>query len=125
MFFPLVSLLVRAMISFGCLTLLRKPRIVVAVLSALHLMLSHFWLTTILNSVILLRPMAIRSTYHQQTLLDHAVSRQILKSIDTHDILHLYSHKDCALCREVKQRRHYTRPVPVEKQNRVNWNLGF
>ena len=62
----------------------------------------------------------IELTDHQQTLLDHAVSRQILKSIDTHDILHLYSHKDCALCREVKQRRHYTHPVPIEKQNRVN-----
>ena len=30
----------------------------------------------------------IELTDHQQTLLDHAVSRQILKSIDTHDILH-------------------------------------
>ena len=30
-------------------------------------------------------------TDHQQTLLDHAVSRQILKNIDTHDILHMYS----------------------------------
>ena len=61
----------------------------------------------------------IELTDHQQTLLDHAVSRQLLKSIDTHDILHLYSHKDCALCREVKQRRNYSRPIPIERQNRV------
>ena len=33
--------------------------------------------------------------------------------------MHLYSHKNCALCREVKQRRTYSKPVPIEKQNRV------
>ena len=36
-----------------------------------------------------------------------------------HDISHLYSHRNCALCREVKQRRNYSKPVPIEKQNRV------
>ena len=28
-----------------------------------------------------------------------------------HDILHFHSHKDCAICREVKQRRYYLKPV--------------
>ena len=49
----------------------------------------------------------------QQQALEAALDYQ---SSDTdlatpHDVLHFHSHKDCSLCREVKQRRNYSRPV--------------
>ena len=37
-----------------------------------------------------------------------------------HDILHFHSHKDCTICREVKQRRNYSRPVPEQFRHTAN-----
>ena len=67
----------------------------------------------------IMKKSTIELTDHQQELLDHAVSRRLMKNEDDHDILHLYSHKNCTLCREVKQRRNYSKPVPIEKPNLV------
>ena len=58
-------------------------------------------------------------TDHQQSLLDHAISAQLLRDNHSHDILHLYSHRNCDICREVKQRRNYSKPIPIERQNLV------
>ena len=52
-------------------------------------------------------------------MFDHAVPSQLLKHNHSHDILHLYSHRNCDLCREVKQRRNYSKPIPIERQNRA------
>ena len=61
----------------------------------------------------------VELTDHQQSLLDHADSSQLMKENHSHDILHLYSHRNRDICREVKQRRNYSKPVPVERQNVV------
>ena len=67
----------------------------------------------------IMKKSTIELTDHQHNLLDQAINRQLMKDENDHDILHLYSHKNCALCREVKQRRTYSKPVPIEKQDRV------
>ncbi len=61
----------------------------------------------------------VELTENQQNLLDHAMDAQLMKNTHSHDILHLYSHRGCDICREVKQRRNYSKPIPIERQNLV------
>ena len=55
----------------------------------------------------------VELTDDRQAALDHAMTRQLVdqNTLVEHDVLHFMSHRDCALCREVKQRRNYSKPI--------------
>ena len=60
----------------------------------------------------------VELTDSQQAVLDHAMTRQLVDStLVEYDVLHFMSHRDCALCREVKQRRNYSRPIAEENKH--------
>ena len=62
---------------------------------------------------------SIELSDRQQVALDKAVDSLDSLSVEpvNHDLLHFPSHRDCALCREVKQRRNYSHPVMEENKH--------
>ena len=52
----------------------------------------------------------------QQLALDNAVDSLAVDPVN-HDLLHFHSHRDCSLCREVKQRRNYSHPIMEENKH--------
>ena len=58
-------------------------------------------------------------TDDRQAALDHAITRQLVdrKTMVEHDVSHFMSHRDCALCREVEQRRNYSKPIAEEREH--------
>ena len=53
----------------------------------------------------------------QQTALDNAVENLAVAENFSHDLLHFHSHRDCSLCRQVKQRRNYSHPILEENKH--------
>ena len=68
------------------------------------------------------RKSKVELTPDQQLALDRAATRELVdqNTAVPHEVLHFHSHGDCSLCREVKQRRKYSRPIPEQFRYIVN-----